>query len=280
MPDTAIDFVLSALDQNLLMDVMAILPLGELPEEMSGHHATATYEVSVAAMKDAFYFQSDSKDIDDEAPADTKYYVDWPDAYVLNPSHAFVKVNPIATTDSDGAIPDDRTLVKHDFIRHVAKTLFNTHLAVDMFSNEQALKDDLAAKGATAWAAIKVKLDTAKVAMTNADNTTDNLCRVLFQNILKNDAQRFTSLTGGLTALLKGGATDEVTTLFSIPFVAGDSISFKATLKPEGTQHSIITGAEPVPDRVYAIKINIVATPVNIEVTDAAALNASRVVTV
>jgi hypothetical protein len=276
MPTTAIDFVLSALNQDLLMDVMAILPLGELPEEMSGNHATATYEVSVAAMKDAFYFQSDSKDIDDEAPVDTKYYVNWPAAYVLNPSHAFVKVNPIATTDSDGPITDDRTLVKHDFIRHVAKSLFNTHLAVDMFSNEQALKDDLADKGHTAWLAIKVKLDAAKDAMTNADNTTDNLCRVLFQNILKNDAQRFSVLTD----LLKGGATDALTTLFSIPFVAGDSISFKATLKPEGTQHSIITGAAAVPDRVYAIKINIVETPVNIEVTDAAALNASRVVTV
>jgi hypothetical protein len=290
---TPILFVLDAFEQILQMAQKAMLPEGENPTVLSGIHATATYEVSLSEMRNAFYFQSDSHDIDNKDPADVAYYVDWPDAYKLNPSHAFVDSTettgaPIAITDSNGKIMDNRLLVKHDFIRYIAKTLFKTHLAVDLFSNEQALKDDLAAKGDTIWTdTIKAAITAAEAApMTNADTTPANLCRVLFYQILAKDRNRFDDLD----SLLKDGTGGETTipAKFHIPFVVGDSISFKTTLKAVSDQHTILGSANPnavaIADRVYAIKLKIVVAPTNVEVdTDDvvadATLATSRVVT-
>ena len=74
---------------------------------------------------------------------------------ILNPVHAMMddtaSENPIATGDSNGTYVDNRMLVKHDFVRYLALKLFNTYQGVDLFSNENAMKEDLAAKGAAAW---------------------------------------------------------------------------------------------------------------------------------
>ena len=232
-------------------------------------------------MKDAFYFQSDSRDVCNEAADDTKYFVNWPAAYVLNPSHAYVVDNEIATTDASGDIPSNRLLVKHDFIRHIAKDLFNTHLAVDLFDNEQELKDDLASKGDGAWTSnIKSAIDAVSVGgslaadgyTTNALTDNTNLCRVLLRQVLNLSPHRLDDLNA-----LARASGDE----FVVPFAAGDSIQFKVVLKAATGQESVIDGRSlPVPDRSYAIKICIVepADVANVVVDDAGALNSSAVV--
>lgn len=277
-----IDFVLSALDADLTMAVKALLPEGTLPEELTGIHATATYQVSLTEMKKAFYFQSDSSDVTNVAADDIKYFVSWPAEYKLNPSHALVTDSAIATTDAGGAIPPTRMLVKHDFIRHIAFNLFNTHLAVDLFKNEQELSEDLAGKGDTAWTStIKTAIDAVSAQgslaaplgyMTNElpegapEGTveSDNLCRCLFQQILNKDIHRFDDLSSW--AMPSVG--DNVAKTFYMPFKVSDSISFKVTLKAEPTQHDITNNGVPVPDRTYRIKLDIVEAPQYITVDD------------
>jgi hypothetical protein len=127
-----VDFVLEQFNYQLEMGVSG--EFFEIPIPVLDASASAEYYVSVDAMRNAFYFQTDSRDVSDLSGDDLKYYVNWPGYVVLNPCHAYVSSQAIASTDANGAIPDNRQLVKHDFIRHVAKDLFNTHLGVDLFS--------------------------------------------------------------------------------------------------------------------------------------------------
>jgi hypothetical protein len=271
-----INFVLEALNQNIQMDVSGLLPGGEAPPALDVS-ATALYYVTVNAMRDAFTFSSDSRDVDNQNAEDIKYYVNWDASYVLNPAHAHVQVNAIATTDACGNIPSNRLLVKHDFIRHIAQNLFNTHLAVDLFENEQELKNDLATKGHAAWLNIKNKIDRVSNGgadapdgyTTNALDGSSNLCRVLFRQLLNSNSHRLDDLD----SLVFDASNNQ----FYIPFEAGDSVQFKVILKAAPGQESVIDGRTvPVPDRSYAIKISIVepANLANVSVDDAgAALN-------
>ena len=274
----SIDFVLDQLNGDLAMSVKALLETGVAPPTITAD-ATAIYEIKTDAMKDAFYFQSDSRDMSDNAVTDIKYYVNWPAAYKLNPAHAFVDTNPIATTDADGAIPDNRMLVKHDFVRHIAKSLFNTHLGVDLFSNEADVVDDIASKGNDAWTNnIKSSIDAVSNGgslaplgyTTNSLDSSANLCRVLFKQISHSDASRFYNLD----TIVK----DATNNLFYLPFKAGDSISFKVVVKSHATQESIINGSTKVPDRSYRIKIKIVDTAPSNVVVDDGSFTSSRVV--
>ena len=278
--DPVIDFVLDAFNGNLEMKVKAILTPGETPSTIVAD-AVAVYEVTADSMKNAFYFESDSRDLSDDADSDIKYYVNWPSTYVLNPAHAYVSRYPIATTDSRGVIDDNRMLVKHDFLRHIAQSLFNTHLAVDLFSNEEEVLDDIASKGDAAWRGnIKSVIDAVSAGgnhasqggyTTNALDTSANLCKVLFKQITQMDKMRFASLD---TLAMDASANN----LFYLPFKAGDSISFKVVVNSDSTQGTIFGGNTPVPSRSYHIKLNMVnANPSNVAVNDGT-FRSSRVV--
>jgi len=274
----SIDFVLDQLNGDLAMSVKALLETGVAPVTITAD-ATAIYEIKTDAMKNAFYFRSDSRDMSDNATTDIKYFVNWPAAYKLNPAHAFVDKDPVATTDADGAIPNNRMLVKHDFVRHIAKSLFNTHLGVDLFSNEAEVVEDIASKGNDAWTNnIKSAIDAVSNGgslapngyTTNALDTSANLCRVLFKQISAVEPNRLYNMD----TIVKDASNNE----FYLPFKSGDSISFKVVVKSHATQESIINGSTKVPDRSYQIKIKIVDTTPSNVVVDDGAFTSSRVV--
>jgi len=262
-----VDFVLEKFNYELEMGVSGELYTAVTP--VLDVSATAEYYVSVTDMRDTFYFQTDSRDINDLSGEDVKYYVNWPAHVVLNPCHAFVSTDPIAVTNANGVIDDNRQLVKHDFIRHVAKDLFNTHLGVDLFSNEQELKDDLASKGHTeAWSSILTDISAVNVLnntllgpdasgeyyTSDALDTSANLCRELLGQLLQSAPSRVYNLS----AIAVDGNLD--LEKFFIPFEDGDSISFKLTLSAAPTQHELVSKADPVPDRTYKIRLNVVNT--------------------
>jgi hypothetical protein len=262
-----VDFVLETFNYELEMGVSG--EMFEIPIPVLDTSANAEYYASVSSMRNAFYFQTDSRDISDLSGDDIKYYVNWPVHVILNPCHAYVSSNAIATTDLSGNIPSNRQLVKHDFIRHIAKDLFNTHLAVDLFQNEQALKDDLASKGhSEAWESILSDISAVSITnttlqgpdgsgeyyITNGITTNNNLTRELLGQVISSAPVRLYDLSG--IALNNNLALEK----FSIPFQDGDSISFKLTLKAAPNQHLLVDKVNPVPDRTYRIRLNIVDT--------------------
>jgi hypothetical protein len=159
-----------------------------------------------------------------------------------------------------GEIVDEKNLVKHDFVRYLAKSLFNTPHGVDLFSNEDALLTDLVQKGAVARLAIDASLNAVNQATaasgtaphkysTNATATASNFSRVLLRQVAQAAPARF-------------HGTADISGIHSIPFVDGDSINFKVAISPAALQHNLTTQAGPFNTRVYKIQLNLVADPV------------------
>jgi hypothetical protein len=215
-------------------------------------------------MMDVFKFEADSFDVNDTDASDIKYYVymnAWPPTLKLNPVHAHtLTASPMLETA--GEVVAERNLVKHDFVRYLAKSLFNTPHGVDLFSNEDALLTDLVQKGAVARLAIDASLnavnqDAAALSGTAghkySTNSTSslpaaaNFSRVLLRQVAQEAASRFYG-------------TEGASGIRSIPFVAGDSISFKASISPAADQQLLTfpNGTPAFHTRVYQIKLNLV----------------------
>lgn len=273
---STVSFVLSALDQSLTMsvsgDILKAQPIVPTTD------AVAEFYVKTLDLQNLFMFQTDSDDVDTITnTTDTKYFVrqsQLPAALVLNPCHAWVSTNAIATADRLGVIADNRELVKHDFIRHIAKSLFNTHLGVDLFTNEDLVKYDLAYKGHNeAWkngvlASISgvsdVSLNTTTHAgnygtdasyglyLTNDASGSNNLCRELLRQIGYVAPNRLATL-GSTPSIVVDGSNG----YYKMPFLDGDSISFVLTINAAPNQHLVVNKGTAVPARTYRIRLNV-----------------------
>jgi hypothetical protein len=268
-----VDFSLTSLNTSITMSVSGDILKLDIPSlEVD---AIAEYYIKADDMRKVFIFQTDSDDVDTITNGtDIKYFVrknQWPSGLVLNPCHAWVQSSlQVATTDKLGVIADNRELVKHDFVRHIAKSLFNTHLAVDLFTNEDDLKYDLAYKGHnTAWGNIWNSLVTVSDASLNTTtyanlygqdasygyyltgdaSANTNICRQLLSQLIKTAPTRLQNLNTYVVDASKG--------YYSVPLLDGDSISFKLTLNTAPNQHLLVNRPTPVPSRSYQIRINL-----------------------
>lgn len=269
-----VQFVLSAFESSVQMGVAAAMEASGVP--VIETNATAVLQVSLDDMKAVFKYQTDSTDILNAAESDIKYYVhasSWP---ALNPADGMMdaadSLSPIATQDKDSTdLPANKMLVAHDFVRYLALKLFNTHYGVDLFNNETELLANLreicgSDDAGQTWKDITDKLvavgvdgDNAGLAgdagskyMTNADHTSENICRVLLEQMVQNAPTRFNQITN---------SGEEQ----SLPFEANDSISFKLTIAAAQDQE-LLTGVIAIPARSYEIRLNIVdGSPANTE---------------
>lgn len=211
--------------------------------------------------------------------SDIKYFIrqkQWPNGLIINPCNAWVSSGQIATTDRLGVIEDYKELVKHDFIRHIAKSLFGTHLGVDLFNNEDELKYDLTYKGYyTAWNNIwnsmtsisDLSLNTTSYSglygndasygyyLTDDCSSNVNITRQLLNQIILNKPERLQNLNTYVVDASKG--------FYLIPLIDGDSILFKLTLNPAPNQHLLLNKTSPLPSRTYKIRINLVSSVTN-----------------
>ena len=205
-----------------------------------------------------------------DASSDIQYYVFrkyWPTALNLNPSHAMLDraestgmLTPTGTGTGAGAYSADKSLVKHDFIRYIALNLFNTIHGVDLFRNEEDLRENLAYYGEVARVGIMSVLDTlgtmsADITMavdgsgnrysTNEDTTVTNISRELMRQIAVSAAGRLVAIdeAGG------GGAGIQ-----SIPLSENDTFNFKVVMEASPGQNAL-TNVAAIPARTYNIKL-------------------------
>jgi len=255
-----VHFNLSGLDQTLTLDVSGALA-GEAPVAIDAS-CIAIYNVKTSDMRAVFKYESDAFDVNDTDASDIKYYVyktAWDTAKLkVNPVHA----HTLSTTpmlETAGEVVANKNLVKHDFVRYLAKCLFNTPHGVDLFSNEDALLTDLVQKGAGARLAIDASLvavDISNAAFgtagskysTNALTTPANFSRVLLRQVANVRPSRF------YEADVSGASGIQ-----SVPFKNGDTISFKTSIAPASLQHNLTGVAGPFNTRVYQIKLVMVA---------------------
>lgn len=286
---TTVNFVLNALNGSSTLAVLATLPndIGNNPV-IGLVDATAVYYISTSDVRDVFRYWIDSADLDDVSNTDIKYYIDSsgsPLLLVLNPVDAMV--DDAASQTSMIPFSDDpaRNFVKHDYLRYLSLKLFNTTRGVDLFNNESALIGDFNTKGASASTATTSiinkhstysvvadannKSDTLSLVdstnpnalpttitwnyVDNNFNTSGNLTRVLFRHMITSQPERFADLSSN-------SPMDDYGTR-PLPFLNGDTISFKFSVDPAVDQQKL-TNAEnitAIPTRAYAIKIILVA---------------------
>jgi len=174
------------------------------------------------------------------------------------------------------AYDTSKNLMKHDYLRYLSYRLFNTPFGVDLFSNETALLENIATKGATVHSNIQNSLatvDTSNVAGTldasgfryfvNSDSTNTNLSRELLRQIAANAPARFATVT-------------DTSGVQSIPLLAEDSINILLTVYATPGQNAL-TGVAAIPARTYTIKLVMKSpdnTAVNQVVGDSAAYSA------
>jgi hypothetical protein len=249
-----IDFNLSGLNTTLSMDVSGALT-GLAPTAIDVS-ATAVLYVKTSDMRNVFKFQTDSFDVNNVESADVKYYVHrnveaWPANLKINPAHAFVTANHMLSAGVDNV----KNLVKHDFVRYLALSLFNTVHGVDLFSNETELLTNLVEKGAVARAAIEGSLDavcTTSATLSDTDASSNkyttndmsgntNICRQLMLQIANVDAGRFHTFTDSKLSQ-------------SVPLVDGDTFNFKVTISAAANQNDLTAQGVFAP-RAYGIKL-------------------------
>jgi len=284
-----VNFVLEALEQEVTLGLLANVYSESIPTLTTD--ARAIFYVKQADIKAIFKYQTDSFDTINLPESDIKYYVH-DDAFTalgLNPANTMLNVaeadGAIATADKTATLlADDKMMVAHDFLRHLAKNLFGTHLGVDIFNNEKELMQNIrsicgeGAEGNVMFdinALIKdvsVNSESSTMVglageagskyMTNENDGSGNLCRVLFDQMIGAAPARF--------AAIQDEQVEQ-----SLPFEVTDTLSFKLNIKPAADQ-KLLTRTETdadVPDRSYEIRLVVVADDDEVKVNTAVNAN-------
>jgi hypothetical protein len=283
-----VDFILTAWEGEHTMSTAATLDSG-VTIDILEVDAVGVYYINESDIRKVFRYDADSYDVDDISSTDIRYYTfmdQWPESLLINPVNAMMDAtDSLNAMIRDTSIASNRNLVKHDFLRYLAKKLFNTPQGVDLFNNESELITTLNTLGNTSfqddisgtlWKYSTDSTDTAALATTgfidglNAKKATtndftgeDNVSRELFQQILSKSPSRFSDISGA------GILIDGTGTAY-IPINSGDSISYKFILNPAADQNAL-TGVDAFGGRSYQIKLIVTddsATNTNTVVTD------------
>lgn len=208
--------------------------------------ATVDVDISTTLMQNLFQFQSDSVDINDVSVNDIKYRVVYSAADPILPLGVDIDTSSNVAV---GAIASNTGLnynLTYDYVRFLAQELFGTHLGVDLFNNESALRSSLNSKFKTA---LNTMLTTDnEVVKTSADDT-------YMKGALLQILRFLPGRLADITSLEVGVVNDE--TWYRMPFVAGDKIYFNLTVQPASNQSASTTGAS-VGNRVYLIRGTLV----------------------
>jgi hypothetical protein len=266
--------VLLAFDASCNLDACGNL-IGGKSINASSHDATAIFYVTKTDIQSMFkYFTNDADLHSDSSTIQYYTYATASD----NSSNSMYNLQNVAngmmydvsyssTTisnfDSHGrSFADDKSLLKHDYVRYLAKSIFNTEYGTDFFSNQSEILDSIdRACNTNAWSVYNSVIQNVCTTNTglyydasaDAHYTTDdlsgnsNLCRELFLQLMNADPFRFFDASAGVHGL---------------PFNNGDTISLSLSLHAAADQEYIVSPpCVPVPKRTYEIKLIVGDTP-------------------
>ena len=261
MSIVATNFVLKNLAIDISLDTAGIISAA-LYKPVFTAHAVADAVCASGLLSSIFKFSVDGYDksvpnnlVDDLTSTIEYYVVSNPDTiYSVDVGNAVVNKNPVSLVDANGSELVDQT-VKTDFLRYLALKLFNTALATDLFLNQEALDDDANNKFNNAWSQLvsnNINLvsttgtdaDLQGVSgnkyLTNSTTSDKNLCRELYMQMASQQASRFSNFSNTFEKQ-------------SLPFVAGDSVSFQVTMSAAANQS--LFGGNSISPRSYEIRI-------------------------
>jgi hypothetical protein len=265
---STVDLILTAFEQDISLSLAAQLIDPDITMDVSATIELTT-DVSADVLSRVFYYKTD--DLITSLPTDSsavQYYVDkslWADFESnINPFRGTVTENYFRNNTTDN--------IGKDFLRELARQLFGTTLGVDLFTNEDAVSDDISARCDIVASAINTKLVAVDICSgTHAgmaqdasdsdayylkDDTSDtNICRELLIQMLDvsgGSVDRFVDISTNYAYPGKPAG------YYRVPFVKGDTISYKLTVSPSADQRTkVATGSTVLNDRTYRIKLKL-----------------------
>lgn len=269
--------ILGSVMANLSVQNVDLLFTNHLAESITAAAATipgftttmtadATVECTGPAatvFQNTFYFKTDS-DIATDATDDVHYFVD-----LLPWSTIAADLN--ASTNgtislANGAFVEGES-ISESFLRHLANTLFGTHLGVDLFNNETTVKDDLLTSTAAVATTIQTAITDVSVSGSDADllgsagskylddNTTStkNITREMVNQLLNNPNSRERFNASNLASYNRDGQAG----YYNVPFLPDDTISYKVTINPNATQDTDVPVGPNTTARSFRVKMKL-----------------------
>ena len=159
----------------------------------------------------------------------------------INVSNYQVSVNKIG--------PYSNSQVYNDVVRYLAKELFSTYVAVDIFQNENALKNAVISLNSVINNSIKNKLSGANN-LDNTTQTTNNLSRELFKTILEYYPSR-------IQTILTEQYNNNDSAYKNIPFDVNDVLCMEINIQFKDMTN-LHLGKNKPDDKDYILRIKII----------------------
>jgi hypothetical protein len=230
---------------------------GSVSIDFSGN-ATANLDITLSTFKTFFQYQTDSVDINDVVASDVKFRVIYADASNA-PLGMDIDINTeVVEGPIDGTAGNKN--ITYDYTRYLALKLFNTHLGVDLFNNEEELRDDLNTSFKTRFNELLLAL-AARGATDQSDNSSDGAThydktspsRIIFNQLIANKPARFSDITINEAEVVDGQHW------YYMPGEIGDKFFFLINVAAAEDQHDLTGVTTPIPVRSYLVCATVVA---------------------
>jgi len=258
-PPPTINFVLTGLNSFFTLSSASEIPNYQPTSLITDATITLTNGVSASDLQNTFFFRTDNPITTDASFV--YYYVDttkWSNqSTTLNPKNGIVTTGGYVANDNGSK----------DFIRDLARQLFGTYLAADLFTNEDAVVTDINLKFdtvATNIVSLLTNIDKTSGSLTGLATdefgkkylkdvtTTSNISRELFNQLITSAPARFVDIkTNSLYNSVEDG-------FYKMPIMSGDKITFKVTISPSSDQMvAVPTGRTSMTSRSYTVILNV-----------------------
>ena len=233
-----LNFYLSQLDVSV--NSLSASLLGETSSVFSAD-ATVVVDIPLENAMNIFQFQTDSTDINNVTANDIKYKVVYTGSGITDMAFN-IDTSGIVIDNSihSGAANNNAT---YDYVRYLSLKLFNTHLGVDLFSNESDLRQDLRDAFSTSFDSNMTRLHAVET-----DASGNSPSKTILNQIINNHPERLNDIA----SLAVGN------NWFKCPLVVGDILYFRLTVKAAANQNTV-TNVVSIPNRVYLIKVTLIS---------------------
>lgn len=258
-PPPTVNFVLTGLNSAFTLSSSSEIPNYQPASLMTDATITLSQGVSASDLQNTFFYRTDNPITTDASFV--YYYVDttkWSNqSTILNPKNGIVTAGGYVSNDNGSK----------DFLRDLARQLFGTYLAADLFTNEDAVVTDINLKFDTVASnvvALLTSIDKTSGSLSSMstdefgkkylkDNTsTSNISRELFNQLITSAPARFVDIK---TTHLYNSVEDG---FYKMPIMPGDKITFKVTISPSASQVAAVpTGLTSMTSRSYTVILNV-----------------------
>jgi hypothetical protein len=259
------NFYLSGFDKSIAMTISGSIELGPDAPDRQDVSATAYVYLNTERLAHTFHFTTDATDISDNEVTDVQFDISTGsftglfnsaehsilgNSQVAYDTNSLANVPKIATdytkNNANQTFSTGTRGIKYDVVRDLAKQLFNTHHAADLFQNEVSLRNNIhdiintLVSSDITQGITKVVEDCSRALYIGTDNA--NIGSDLLRQMIKS-ANTGLSLvrdpSGSTTGMFSG---TDMSNLYKMPFQSGDVIQFILNIAGAPDQRRLVGG--------------------------------------